>query len=155
MAKNNEKTASKAVESTEENILDQIKEGNKMTEKVLENAKSEIEKEKDEKKKNILKTAILRADYTNKRELLELRKRRAEEKATKEALASSKTLLDDLCAGKITPVEYDDALKETAKNKKKAFDKAEEDHSKACRELRNGFSGYYSSSWEWNYHMYC
>lgn len=154
MAKETKKPAAQAAENaTEENILDVIKTGNKMTETVLNEAQAEIEKEKDTKKKNILKSAILKADYTNKRELLELRKRRAEERATKESLAESKKLLDDLKGGKITPTEYEDALMEQSKAKKKAFDKAEEEHSKACQELRKGFSGYYAYDWEWEHRI--
>ena len=146
------KPAAKAAENaTEENILEVIKTGNKMTENVLKEAEAEIEKEKDDKKKATLKRCILKADYANKRELLELRKRRAEEKATKEMLAASKTLLDDLKGGKITPTEYEDGLNKASIDKKKAFDKIEEEHSKNVTELRDGFSGYYSYDWEWEH----
>lgn len=154
MAKENKKPAAQAAENaSEENILDVIKTGNKMTESVLTEAQAEIEKEKDDKKKRTLKNAILKADYTNKRELLELRKRRGEENATKESLAKSKELLDQLKTGKITPNEYEDALMEESKNKKKAFDKVEEEYSKACQELRDGFSGYYAYDWEWEHRI--
>ena len=145
----NSKPAAQAAEATEENILEQIKSGNKMTESVLSEAEAEIEKEKDEKKKQILKRCILKADYVNKRELLEIRKRRAEEKATKESLAASKEALDELKSGKITPSEYEDKLTEFSKNKKKAFDKDEEEHGRAVSELQSGFSGYYHYDWEW------
>lgn len=153
MAENKKTTKpAKATENaTEENILDVIKTGNKMTESVLKEAEAEIEKEKDDKKKATLKRCILKADYTNKRELLELRKRRAEEKATKEMLATSKTLLDDLKGGKITPNEYEEGLNKASADKKKAFDNVEEEHSKNCQELRDGFSGYYAWDWEWEH----
>lgn len=161
MAKENKKAAAAATEKEQkaaqvettsvENIAEQIKNENKFGENVLKEAEEQIQKEKDEKKVRELKSRICKADYVNKRELLELRKRRAEEKATKESLASTKESLDKLKGGKITPTEYDEELREIDKKKREAFNSIDKEHNKLVAELRDGYTGYYSYDWEWEH----
>lgn len=153
MAKETKKAApaaeKKVVETTVENIVDQIKAGNKFDEAILNEAEEQIKKEADEKKVNMLKDRICKADYVNKRELLELRKRRAEEKVTKTALSETKDALDKLKSGEITPTEYDKVLKEIDNKKFNGFREVEKEHNTNVQELRNGYSDYYSYDWEY------
>jgi len=150
---NTQNVANAQVESTAkvdvvENIEDTIKNENKMDDKALDMAKEQIQKEKDERKANILRNAICKADYINKRELLELRKRRKEENATKAALTKSKELLDNLTSGKITPTEYEKQLGENDREKRKAFSEIDDKHRELVRELRDNYPAYYCYDWE-------
>lgn len=131
-----------------ENIETAIKNENKMDEKVLKMAQEQIQKEKDERKAAILKNAICKADYINKRELLDLRKRRKEEAITKKTLAKSKELLDKLINGEYTPTEYENALAESDKEKREAFIKLEDENRVLIQELRNNYPSYYCYDWE-------
>lgn len=166
MAKENKKAATAATEkeqkaaqvangqeTTVENIEEQIKNENKFGDNVLKEAEAQIQKEKDEKKVKILKDRMCKADYVNKRELLELKKRRKEANATKESLTATKEALDELKAGKITPKEYDDKLAAIDKTKREVFNTIDKEHNKLVEELRNGYTGYYS--WNWEYERRC
>lgn len=165
MAKNNKNAAPAAKteeqnaqvangqETTVENIEEQIKNENKFGENVLKEAEEQIQKEKDEKKVRILKDRMCKADYVNKRELLELKKRRKEANATKESLTATKEALDELKAGKITPTEYDGKLAAIDKTKREAFNNIDKEHNKLVEELRNGYTGYYN--WDWEYERRC
>lgn len=159
MAKDKKPAASaaekKVVETTVENIVDQIKNENKFGETILAEAEEQIKKEQDEKKVRMLKDRICKADYVNKRELLELRKRRAEEKVTKTALADTKEALDELKEGKITPTEYDKKLEEIDKKKYTSFNEIDKEHNTNVQELRNGYTGYYSYDWEYERRRCC
>lgn len=140
----------KATKSTinEENVLDSIKNGNKMPDGLSKEVLDEIAKEEKEKKASVLKRCILKAGYWNKKELLQLRSRRREEKITKEALTRSKEALDKLCGGEITPVEYDNLLSESNKQKSKAIAESNETYSNELRELKNSLEGDYV--WDWD-----
>lgn len=138
-----------AQETTVDNIEEQIKSGNKMEEDIVKAAEAEIKKEKDEKKKQQMKLAILEATYINSRELLELRKRRKEANATKEALAATKEALDELKSGKITPREYENKIAEVAKKKGEDFRNIDKNHQEMVNELKGNFPNYYSLEWEY------
>lgn len=148
----NEQTAqveNPAVETQETDIATEIKNNNKMSDNILKEAEDRIKKEQDEKKIYELKNCICEADYINKRELLELRKRRAEAKATKEALTATKVALDDLKSGKTTPKEYEKAIAAAKKVRNEAFETARKERDELVEELRNNYSGYYSYEWEY------
>lgn len=156
--KNDKKAAAAAAETkapvanteiTSENIEEQIKSENKMEDTIVAAAEAELQKEKDDKKKAELKSAIVMVDYINKRELLGLRKRRDEEKATKAALTATKEVLDDIKAGKITPREADKKLAEIADNKRKEFNAIDEKNRELLRELQGNYPSYYSTEWEY------
>lgn len=146
------KPAAEAAESKD--IVDQIKDENKFEDQNVKAAKEQIEKEKNEKKRNELMNIMQMADYVNKRELLELRKRRKEEAATKEALTESKQLLDEIMAGKLTPTEYKKKLKEVDKKKGDAFDQIERENNEHIEELRDNYPTYYSFKWEYESRRY-
>lgn len=142
------KPAAEAAESKD--IVDQIKDENKFEDQNVKAAKEQLQKEKDEKKRNELMLIMQMADYVNKRELLELRKRRKEEAATKEALTASKVLLDEILAGKLTPAEYKKKLKEVDKKKGDTFDQIERDNNEYIKELRENYPTYYGIEWEYD-----
>lgn len=135
---------------TVESIEEQIKSANKMEETIVELAEKEIKAEQDEKKKSDLKRAILQATYINSRELLELKKRRAEEKVTKRCLEGTLEALTELKSGKITPLEYDKKINDLVEDKRKDFKEIDDKHVELVKELRDNFPNYYSIDWEYN-----
>lgn len=135
---------------TVESIEEQIKSANKMEETIVELAEKEIKEEQDEKKKSDLKRAILQATYINSRELLELKKRRAEEKVTKKCLEGTLEALNELKSGKLTPLEYDKKIKDLVKDKRNDFEDIDNKHIELVKELRDNFPNYYSMDWEYN-----
>ena len=152
MAKN-EKNAAKAAESqnaiTVENIKEQIESENKMEDAIVAEAEKELQKEKDDKKKGEMKKALVMAEYINKREVLQLRKRRAEEKITKETLTATKDNLDKLRKGELTPSSFTAALYDLSKQRRDEFNKVDEEYRKLVGELNNNFPSYYSPEWEY------
>ena len=148
MAKETKKAAGNEVAVTEENVLDQIKNGNLMKETNVKAAIDEIEKQKDEKQKNEAMNMICAAKYSNSKALLELRARRREEKSTKEYLTKTKELLDSVLAGKITPTEYrkqrDDLREEFRKKNRESDNQLTEE----MQELRNSFEGRWQYWWD-------
>lgn len=148
MAKETKKAASNEVAVTEENVLDQIKNGNLMKETNVKAAIDEIEKQKDEKQKNEAINMICTAKYNNSKALLELRARRREEKNTKEYLTKTKELLDSVLAGKITPTEQkkqrDDLREEFRKKNRESDNQLTEE----MQELRNSFEGRWQYWWD-------
>ena len=135
---------------TVESIEEQIKSANKMEETIVELAEKEIKEEQDAKKKSDLKRAILQATYINSRELLELKKRRAEEKVTKKCLEGTLEALTELKSGKITPLEYDKKINDLVKDKRNDFEEIDDKHVELVKELRDNFPNYYSIDWEYN-----
>lgn len=155
MAKNeknvkNTEDVKNTVELTADNIEEQIKSNNKMEDSIVSAAKEQIKKEADERKQNTMKIAILEATYINNRELLELRKRRKEATATKEALTETKKSLDKLTSGEITPREYEKEVNEIRKKKATTFGEIEKNHNELVRELRDNFPNSYSFEWEYD-----
>jgi len=148
MAKETKKAAGNEVAVTEENVLDQIKNGNLMKEANVKAAIDEIEKQKDEKQKNEAMNMICAAKYSNSKALLELRARRREEKNTKEYLTKTKEFLDSVLAGKITPTEYrkqrDDLREEFRKKNRESDNQLTEE----MQELRNSFEGRWQYWWD-------
>lgn len=135
---------------TVESIEEQIKSANKMEETIVELAEKEIKEEQDQKKKSDLKRAILQATYINSRELLELKKRRAEEKVTKKCLEGTLEALTELKSGKITPLEYDKKINDLVNDKRNDFKEIDDKHVELVKELRDNFPNYYSIDWEYN-----
>lgn len=135
---------------TVESIEEQIKSANKMEETIVELAEKEIKEEQDQKKKSDLKRAILQATYINSRELLELKKRRAEEKVTKKCLEGTLEALTELKSGKITPLEYDKKINDLVNDKRNDFKEIDDKHVELVKELRDNFPNYYCVDWEYN-----
>lgn len=148
MAKETKKPASEVVVATEENVLEQIKNGNLLKEANVKAALEEIEKQKDEKQKKEAMNMICVAKYQNSKALLELRARRREEKNTKEFLTETKNILDEVLGGKITPTNYNkkrDDLREEFRKKNRESDSQ---LSEEMQELRESFEGRWQYWWD-------
>lgn len=148
MAKKTEETKVTSIVVNEDNVLDSIKNGNKMPEGLAKEVMDNIAKEERDKKSSELKQTILKASYWNKKELLQLRSRRREEKITKEALSRSKEALDKLCGGEITPTEYNKLLDESNQTKRKAVADSNNVFKEELAELKNSLAGNYV--WDWD-----
>lgn len=148
MAKKTEETKVTSIVINEDNVLDSIKNGNKMPEGLAKEVMDNIAKEERDKKSSELKQTILKASYWNKKELLQLRSRRREEKITKEALSRSKEALDKLCGGEITPTEYNKLLDESNQTKRKAVADSNNVFKEELAELKNSLAGNYV--WDWD-----
>lgn len=147
MAKETKKAATE-VATTEDNVMEQIKNGNMLKESNVQAAIAEIEKQKDEKQKKDAMDMICVAKYNNIKALLELRARRREEKATKAYLSETKKILDDALAGKITPTDYKkkrSELKETCRKEQRDSNRILDEE---LTELQNSFEGRYSYWWD-------
>lgn len=148
MAKETKKPAGTAVAVTEDNVMEQIKNGNILAEANVKAAIEEIQKQKDEKQKKEAMDMICRAKYLNNKALLELRARRREEKNNKEYLTETKNILDEVLGGKITPIEYKkkcDDLREEFRKKNRESDKQ---LSEEMQELRESFEGRWQYWWD-------
>lgn len=141
-------TQEKKGNSTEETVVDDIKNMNKQTESTVQAALDEIEKEKDEKKKEEAKRTIKRCEYKNKRALLDLRRRRAEDRATKEYLEATKETLDQYLGGKLTAIEANEKDQEDVKKMNDEFNKIDREYNKNVSELREAYPGYWSYDWD-------
>lgn len=148
MAKDKEKKVANEVATTEENVMEEIRKGNLIDEEVIKLGDEKDNEEEKERKVMEYRRAKNKAKYQNFKALLQLRARRREEKATKQWLNDTKTLFDDLCAGKITPVEYEEKRREALKNKNKAFTESSDALRKETKELQHQFPGYWCYDWE-------
>ena len=148
MAKETKKPVSTVVTVTEDNVMDQIKNGNILAEANVKAAIEEIQKQKDEKQKKEAMDMICRAKYLNNKALLELRARRREEKNNKEYLTETKNILDEVLGGKITPTEYkkkcDDLREEFRKKNRESDNQLREE----MQELRESFEGRWQYWWD-------
>ena len=148
MVKETKKPASAAVAVTEDNVMEQIKNGNILAEANVKAAIEEIQKQKDEKQKKEAMDMICRAKYLNNKALLELRARRREEKNNKEYLTETKNILDEVLGGKITPTEYkkkcDDLREEFRKKNRESDNQLREE----MQELRESFEGRWQYWWD-------
>lgn len=153
MAKDKEKKNAAAkggeqIVSTEENVMDVIRKGNMIDEETIAIGDEQDSKEEQERKVREYRKAKNKAKYQNFKALLQLRARRREEKATKEWLEKTKELFDGLCAGKMTPSEYEDERREAYKECDKAICESNSQLNKEIGELQRQFPGYWSYEWD-------
>ena len=149
MAEKAKKTT--AVELNEENVKEQVKNGTLLKDANVQTALEKINKREDERQVREATNMIMCAKYVNTKELLQLRARRREEKATKEALSKSKELLDKALAGEITPTEYKAEKDKAMEEKRKAIQESNKELDNDMRELRNSYTGEYRYMAEWDY----
>lgn len=131
-----------------ENVMDVVRKGNLIDEEVIKLGDEKDDQEAKDRKVREYRRAKNESKYNNLKDLLTLRARRREEKITKEKLETSKQLFDDLCAGKITPNEYDEKRKESQKEISKKFDESEKQLRKEISELQDQFPGYWCYDWD-------
>ena len=148
MAKETKKPASTAVVVTEDNVMEQIKNGNILAEANVKAAIEEIQKQKDEKQKKEAMDMICRAKYLNNKALLELRARRREEKNNKEYLTETKNILDEVLGGKITPTEYKKKCDDVREEFRKKNRESDSQLSEEMQELRESFEGRWQYWWD-------
>ncbi len=149
MAKN-EKVAATAAknETSVENVVEQLKAGNKFEEDVKNEAIAQLEKDKKERQVAELKRAINKSSYDEKKCLLSLRKSRAQEKLVKERLKSLDEAIEELKDGKLTPTEYNKKCDEIKETHRKSLNDIEKEFEEYYRELRNAFPSYWGWDWE-------
>lgn len=148
MAKETKKPASEVVVVTEDNVMEQIKNGNLLKEANVKAAIEEIEKQKDDKQKKEAMDMICRAKYLNNKALLELRARRREEKNNKEYLTATKNILDEVLDGKITPTEYKKKCDDVREEFRKKNRESDSQLSEEMQELRESFEGRWQYWWD-------
>lgn len=151
MAEKAKKEKTSTVELNEENVKDQVKAGNLLKDTNVQTALENIKKKEDERQVREATNMIMCAKYVNTKELLQLRARRREEKASKEALTKSKELLDKALAGEITPTEYKTEKDKLSEEKRKAIQESNKELDSDMRELRNSYTGEYRYMAEWDY----
>ena len=148
MAKETKKPASAAVAVTEDNVMEQIKNGNILAEANVKAAIEEIQKQKDEKQKKEAIDMICKAKYLNNKALIELRARRREEKNNKEYLTETKNILDEVLGGKITPTEYKKKCDDLREEFRKKNRESDNQLSEEMQELRESFEGRWQYWWD-------
>lgn len=135
---------------SEDNVMDRIKDQNRLSDENVKAALEKIQKEKDERKVKETTNMIMCAEYNTEKELINLRARRRESNITKETLKKNDDLLADVLAGKITPSEYRDKKREVAKEKDKKFSESRDQYDTEMRELRNSYTGEFCYMAEWD-----
>lgn len=153
MAKNENKPAegkTNVPALSEDNVMDRIKDQNRLSDENVKAALEKIQKEKDDRKVKETTNMIMCAEYNTEKELINLRARRRESNITKETLKKNDDLLADVLAGKITPSEYRDKKREVAKEKDKKFSESRDQYDTEMRELRNSYTGEFCYMAEWD-----
>ena len=145
MAKEKEK---KVAVTNEDNVMDEIRNGNSLGEEHVKAAMASIKDDENEDKKNKAITAICIAKYNNLKALLNLRARRREEQATKNYLTKTKDVLDQVLTGKITPNEYKKKRNELQEENRKAVNESNKQYREEIEELRDSFLGKYEYYWD-------
>lgn len=148
MAKETKKPASEIVVVTEDNVMEQIKNGNLLKEANVKAAIEEIEKQKDDKQKKEAIDMICTAKYSNSKALLELRARRREEKNNKEFLTATKNVLDEVLGGKITPTDYKKKREDLREEFRKKNRESDNQLCEEMQELRESFEGRWQYWWD-------
>lgn len=148
MAKETKKPASEVVVVTEDNVMEQIKNGNLLKETNVKAAIEEIEKQKDDKQKKEAIDMICTAKYSNSKALLELRARRREEKNNKEFLTATKNVLDEVLGGKITPTDYKKKREDLREEFRKKNRESDNQLREEMQELRESFEGRWQYWWD-------
>lgn len=135
---------------SEDNVMDRIKDQNRLSDENVKAALEKIQKEKDERKVKETTNMIMCAEYNTEKELISLRARRRESNITKETLKKNDDVLAEVLAGKITPSEYREKKREIAKEKDKKFSESRDQYDKEMRELRNSYTGEFCYMAEWD-----
>lgn len=135
---------------SEDNVMDRIKDQNRLSDENVKAALEKIQKEKDERKVKETTNMIMCAEYNTEKELISLRARRRESNITKETLKKNDDVLAEVLAGKITPNEYREKKREIAKEKDKKFSESRDQYDTEMRELRNSYTGEFCYMAEWD-----
>lgn len=162
MAKDTKDTKAAATEQQEE-VQDGLRNANMMTDKAVVAAMEDIEKGKDNKKKQEAKIQICVATYDNRKKVLMKRKRKAEDKLEKYGLEQTHALLErylgvkcEIKDGELVPtktkidekerltaVEHKRELKKLNEEMRKKESEIDEEYRKGVEELRNSYEAEY------------
>lgn len=115
MSKNAEEKKVDNKETTQENIIDVIESGRKISKELMDNAIESLSKERKEKLTKELKIEIVRGEFTRNHSLLKLRKHRATEKPVLKVLKDQSELFGKLKNGEITIEKYKEDLEKINK----------------------------------------
>ena len=134
---------------------------------LVEAAMADLKKDKDEKKKSEIKSAIGMATYHNSKTRAELRARRREDDITKEKLGGTKVLLERLIGFEteikdgclvptktkckepaLTPTEYREEKKKLEEEIRKKISESDKQLHKDLEEIRNSYEGRYQYWWD-------
>lgn len=137
-------------EMTEENVMENIKNGNLLKDANVQKALEDIKKREDEQQVRESTNMIMCAKYINAKEFINLRARRREDRITKDTLKKCTDLLNEVLGGKVTPTEYKEKKSEILKEKEKKFRESTDEYDKDMRELRNSLTGEYRYMAEWD-----
>ena len=158
------KEETKAPIAAEENARDAVRTGNEITDKAIQDAMAEIDKEKDDKKKRMAKKQLCIGTYVNRKTVYQLQQRRREDDITKEKLNASKVLLERLLGyecdikdgecipnlkkpidkkNRLTPTEHEAETKKMEEEFKKKISESDKKYESDMRELRNSYEGEY------------
>lgn len=145
-----ETKTSAIVELTEENVQDEVRNGNLLKDKNVQAALEKIAKEEDEHQIAEAQNMIMCAKYINTKELFYTRARTRERRINKECLTECTKTLEEVLAGKLTPTEYREKKREILKKKDDAYRESDKLLEKDLTELRNSFTGNYQFRAEWD-----
>lgn len=163
MAKETKDTKAAAAAAEQEEVQDGLRNANMMTDKAVVAAMEDIEKEKDDEKKQEAKIQICIATYDNRKKVLMKRKRKAEDKLEKYGLEQTHALLErylgvkcEIKDGELMPTKnkIDDKERLTAVEHKRELMKLnkemrekesviDEEYRKGVEELRNSYESKY------------
>ena len=158
MAKEKEKKS-----AAQQPAMEAVKVENLMTDKAVENALAEIEKEKDEEKAKQAKRAICIATFINRKAVYQLQARRREDDITKDRLEKTKRLYErllgvetDIVDGRLvpnkksvsaedrlTPIDFEKELQKLNEETRKKMSESSETYDNLMKELRNSYEGQY------------
>lgn len=134
--------------ANEDNIHEQLKNAQKMTQEVLELAEKKDKEAKLNMKAEELNRISNKATYINLLSVLRTRFIRAKEKAISALREDTRKHLNDLKSGVLTPNEYEKAIDESVKEQMKKLEKANEEYKDGLKELRNEFPSGRWYEWE-------
>lgn len=129
---------------TVDNIGDAIKQGGLADAEIAKEAMAAIEKANKDRKKEDLIHIIKEANYLNQLALLNLRRARAVEKASKERITSVTALKDQVMNGKIPIHDYQEEGKKVAEEYRKAISEADKLYDADFRALNADYPNNYS-----------
>lgn len=163
MAKDTKDTKAAAAAAEQEEVQDGLRNANMMTDKAVVAAMEDIEKGKDDKKKQEAKIQICVATYDNRKKVLMKRKRKAEDKLEKYGLEQTHALLErylgvkcEIKDGELVPtktkidekerltaVEHKRELKKLNEEMRKKESEIDDEYRKGVEELRNSYEAEY------------
>lgn len=140
-------------EVTIDNAMELIKSGNVVKDNEAQEAAEKIAKEKHDDKVQRMVGAIQRSEYTNLLSVLFMRHERNRAKAAKKYADATRSLLNDLKAGKYTYNEWDKEREKIYKDFTDGLDDADKQYQNERKELNDNFRtacGTWDERWQFD-----